>query len=64
MMSWLNKLGYDNDLFPVRSRNFVISIHSNETLEVQIYSAIQSDLDSRVSVMVCGKFGVIEETNN
>ena len=28
MFQWLNKLGYDDQLYPIRSRCFMLSIHS------------------------------------
>ena len=64
MMEWLFKLGYDNDLFPIRSRNFALTLHSNCAVEITIKNAVQTDLDSRANVLISKKFGVSQEATN
>jgi calpain-15 len=44
---WFEKLGYDRDLYSVRSRTFLLTIHSNVELSVTVRDAIQTDLDNR-----------------
>lgn len=44
-------LGYDNNLYSVRSRSFVMSIHSDIELSVVVRDAIQTDLDSRANMI-------------
>ena len=58
MMEWLLKLGYDIDLFPIRSRNFGLTLHSNNPVEITIKNAVKTDIDSRANVLISKKFGV------
>ena len=57
MYDWLYNLGFDNQLFPVRSRLFTLTIHSSELLECKVKDAVQTDLDQRASLLVVEKFG-------
>ena len=34
MFEWFENLGYDSDLYPIRSRCFVISLHSSDEIEL------------------------------
>ena len=45
MFQWLENLGYDRDLYSVRSRTFVLSIHSEKDVEVNVKDAVQTDID-------------------
>jgi hypothetical protein len=61
-MQWLENLGYDNDLFSIRSRNFVLSVHSNNPLDFTLRDAVQTDLDNRANVLISHKFGYVTKT--
>ena len=37
---WFEKLGYDRDLFSIRSRTFLLTIHSTIELSVTVRDAI------------------------
>lgn len=55
---WLENLGYDTELYPVRSRLFHLSLHSQgKPVHVEVRDATQTDLDTRVNLMVVEKFG-------
>ena len=55
---WLENLGYDTDLNPVRSRLFVLSIHSiGKPIQVDVRDAVATDLDVRTNLLVIEKFG-------
>jgi hypothetical protein len=45
MFQWLENLGYDRDLYSVRSRTFVLSVHSEKDVEVNVRDAVQTDID-------------------
>lgn len=58
MLGWLENLGYDTDLNSIRSRNFVMTFHSNNPLDISSKDATQTDLDNRSNVLINEKFGV------
>ena len=57
MFEWFENLGYDSDLYPIRSRCFVLSFHSNEEIDLKVRDAIQTDLDARTNLLIAEKFG-------
>lgn len=57
MFEWLENLGYNRNLFPTRSRNFVLTIHSDTELPVTVQDATQTDLDTRTTLLIIEKFG-------
>lgn len=50
MWKWLDKLGYDRDLYSVRSRSFLLTVHSTVELSITVRDAIQTDLDNRAHI--------------
>ncbi|KAL4493565.1 hypothetical protein ABPG72_004058 [Tetrahymena utriculariae] len=44
-----NNIGYDKSLYSIRSRCFIISLHSDVPLEVIVRDAIETDLDQRAA---------------
>ena len=64
---WLEKLGYDRDLYIFRSKLYTISIHSRNlegegALEVKIRDAIGTDIDSKVAEMILEQYGEEESS--
>jgi len=57
IFEWFENLGYDRDLYPIRSRCFVLSLHSSNELDLQVRDAIQTDLDARTNLLIAEKFG-------
>jgi hypothetical protein len=57
ILQWLENLGYDKFLYPVRSRCFVMSFHSDLPVSVKVKDAVTTDLDTRTSLLVMEKFG-------
>jgi len=55
---WFELLGYDRDLYSVRSRCFILTIHSENEVNVTVRDAIQTDLDTRANILLIQKFGV------
>jgi hypothetical protein len=60
--AYLDKLGYDKDLYSTRSRRFNITFHSKsldgaEPVEVKIRDAIGTDIDNIASQMILKEFG-------
>jgi hypothetical protein len=54
---WLEKLGYDRDLYSLRSRIFTATFHSRclegeDPIEVRIRDAIPTDIDNKTSELV------------
>ena len=54
---WLENLGYDRDLFSIRSRCFILTCHSAIEVSVTVRDAVQTDLDARTNLLVIDKFG-------
>ena len=66
MWTWLEKLGYDRDLYLIRSRTFMLSVHSRsleeeQGLEVRIKDAVGTDIEDKVNEMVLEMYGGEEE---
>ena len=57
MFEWLSNLGYDQDLYSIRSRCFILTFHSSVDLSVAVRDAVQTDLDMRTNLLVMDKFG-------
>ena len=57
MYMWLENLGYDKQLYSIRSRLFNLVFHSDEEIEIDVRDAVGTDLDSRVNLLVMEKFG-------
>ena len=63
---WLEKLGYDRDLYSLRSRIFTITFHSRcldgeEPIEVRVRDAIGTDIDNKTSELILAQYGVEKE---
>lgn len=54
---WLENLGYDRDLYSVRSRCFVLTLHSSAEVAVTVRDAVQTDLDTRTNLLVLERYG-------
>ncbi|CAG9329557.1 unnamed protein product [Blepharisma stoltei] len=54
---WLESLGYDRELYSVRSRCFILTFHSVTEISVTVRDAIQTDLDNRTNVLLIEKQG-------
>ena len=57
VFGWLNKLGYDQDLYSIRSRLFTATFHSKTVegegqMEVKIRDAIGTDIDNVTNKLV------------
>ena len=57
VFEWLNKLGYDKDLYSVKSRHFNITFHSKTLagegqMEVKIRDAINTDIDNVATKLI------------
>lgn len=62
VFGWLEKLGYDRDLYSIRSRLFTVTFHSkvleeNGPMEVKIRDAIGTDVDNEVNRKVLEQHG-------
>ena len=61
MWIWLEKLGYDRDLYSLRSRLFSINFHSRileiggGSVEVRVRDAVPTDIDNRTNEMILEK---------
>ena len=53
----LENLGYDRDLCSVRSRCFVLTLHSSSEVAVTVRDAVQTDLDTRTNLLIIEKYG-------
>ena len=57
IFGWLENLGYDEDLYSVRSRCFVLTLHSEIELAVTVRDAVQTDLDNRWNIAILAEYG-------
>ena len=62
IFAWLDKLGYDRDLYSIRSRLFTITVHSkplegSEQVEVKIRDAIGTDVDNTTNRLILEQYG-------
>lgn len=57
MFEWLNRLGYDEQLFPTKCRCFMLSVHSDQALSLKAHDAISTDVDARANLLIAEKFG-------
>ena len=48
---------------PVRSRLFVLTVHSEFEIDLNVRDSLQTDLDQRVALLILEKFG-IEDKNS
>ena len=59
---WFSKLGYDSNLYSIRSRSFNLTFHSKaitgtETMEIKIRDAIGTDIDNVANKLVVQNYG-------
>ena len=54
---WLDSLGYDRELYSIRSRCFILTFHSETEISVTVRDAIQTDLDARTNVQFIERYG-------
>ena len=64
MREYLKNLGYDNDLYCNKYRNFVIVLHSNIQVNVNIYETLYSGINEKVNKILLKHFGEIKKNNN
>ena len=55
--SWLKNLGYDDDLFPLKSRNFILTFHSDIPISVCARDNISTDLNKKIDKLVIKTMG-------
>lgn len=60
----MQNLGYDEDLYPSRSRNFVLSIHSDNQIKVEPKDCLNNDLNYQVNNMILKIFGKEAQNDN
>ena len=54
---WLKYLGYDGDLYPLKSRFFMLTIHSDFPINVTAKDAVSTDLNKKIDNLVIKSFG-------
>ena len=54
---WLNLLGYDSELYPLRSRCFMLTFHSDTPISVSVRDALNTDLNSKVNKLILKSLG-------
>ena len=63
VFTWLEKLGYDRDLYSIRSRLFTVTFHSKALeqdsgqMEVKIRDAVGTNLDNVVNQLLLQQYG-------
>ena len=57
MWEWLQALGYDKDLYSIKSRVFILSVHSTVKLKLTVKDAVQSNLDKITTLQLLEKYG-------
>ena len=54
---WLYKLGYSNDLYCEKSRNFILTIHSNVSVSINTRECLGCEINSMVNKILMKNFG-------
>ena len=60
--NWLNKLGYDKDLYPLKSRCFMITFQTEFPIKVSVYNTLNTNLYSKIERLILfSKGNIIKE---
>ena len=63
--NWLNKLGYDRDLYPLKSRCFMISFHSETPIKVSVFNTLNTYLYNKIERLILKANGIkVKEKGN
>ena len=54
---WFKFLGYDEDLYPLRSRCFMLTFHSDIPINVSARDAISTDLNKKIDKLIIKSYG-------
>ena len=54
---WFKFLGYDEDLYPLKSRCFMLTFHSDIPINVSARDAISTDLNKKINKLIIKSFG-------
>ena len=54
---WFKYLGYDDDLYPLKSRCFMLTFHSDIPINVSARDAISTDLNKKIDKLIIKSFG-------
>lgn len=52
IVGWLKAWGYDEDLYSVKSRNYVLTLHSKSRLKVQLHKVKDQQMNEMVNIML------------
>ena len=55
--NWLENLGYDYELYPLRSRCFMLTFHSDNQIAVSVRDALNTDLNFKANKILLRTFG-------
>ena len=55
--NWLKALGYDEDLFPLKSRCFMLTFHSDIPISVSARDALSTDLNKKIDKLIIKSMG-------
>ena len=55
--TWLKNLGYDEDLYPLKSRCFMLTFHSDIPISVSARDALNTDLNKKIDKLVIKSLG-------
>ena len=61
---WLTALGYDRDFYSVKSRVFVLTVHSMQRLKLTVRDALDSNLDKITTLILLKKYGKKKNDQN
>ena len=59
----MDNLGYDYDLYPLRSRCFMLTFHSDNPIAVSVRDALNTDLNYKVNKIILKSFGEEKDNN-
>ena len=55
--NWLKALGYDNDLYPLKSRCFMLTFHCDIPISVSARDALSTDLNKKIDKLIIKSMG-------
>ena len=55
--NWFKALGYDEDLYPLKSRCFMLTFHSDIAISVSARDALSTDLNKKIDKLIIKSMG-------
>ncbi len=61
VFEWLHKLGYDKQLYSSFSRSFIITMHSEQPITLQVGDTVSTNLEESAQSMILREHASVKE---